>query len=273
MTAVVAMIVPTLAACQSSDTTGSNSNPRPDTSNTRSATARALSKSGPGVRVRGAVSAASLAAVLEQAVQARAWVEQLWPQQVAAFGTVQIVIATTDAQFAALRGGAPGTDDLAASTTAEGTVILSETALQLVTAQGRRVVLAHELTHVVLKQTQRGGLPPWIVEGSAEYTAYRSAGLSLARACPTLRAQVHSGDIPSLPPTKDLFSGSSRQSAYQQAHAYMSFLIARFGLAAWKRFVISADGAAPGAFSTSFAGAAPAELQTAYSSYLRKVMG
>ncbi len=273
LTAVVAMTVPTLAACQSSDPTGSNSSPRPDTSYTRSATAGALSKSGPGVRVHGAVSGASLDVVLEQAVQARAWVEQLWPQQVAAFGTVQIAIATTDAQFAALRGGAPGTDDLAASTTAEGTVILSETALQLLTAQGRRVVLAHELTHVVLKQTQRRGLPPWIVEGSAEYTAYRWAGLSLARACPTLRAQVHSGDIPSLPPTKDLFSGSSRQSAYQQAHAYMSFLIARFGLAAWKRFVISADGAAPGAFAKSFAGAAPAELQTAYSSYLRKVMG
>lgn len=225
-----------------------------------------------GLRMSGATSRTSLDAFAAQAATARTWVQRIWPQQVAAAGTINVVIAGSQAQFAQLRGGAPLTDDLAASTTSQGTVVVSQTALGAVTDQGRRVVLAHELTHVVLRQTQRVGVPRWIVEGSAEYTAYRWAGLSLAAACPTLRDQVRAGQLPSLPPGDTLFDGSTGQSAYQQAHVYMSFLISRFGLAAWKRFVIQAGTGSQTAFGTTFGGATPSALRGAYLTYLRNVM-
>lgn len=225
-----------------------------------------------GLRISGATSMTSLDALAAQAATARTWVQRIWPQQVAATGTINVVIAGSDAQFAQLRGGAPPTNDLAASTTSQGTVVISQTALGAITDQGRRVVLAHELTHVVLRQTQRVGVPLWIVEGSAEYTAYRWAGLSLGAACPTLRDQVRAGQLPSLPPGDTLFDGSTRQSAYQQAHVYMSFLISRFGLAAWKRFVIEAGTGSQTAFGTAFGGAGPSALREAYLTYLRNVM-
>lgn len=226
-----------------------------------------------GLQVSGSTSRASLDAFAAQAATARTWVERTWPQQVAATGTISVIIADSAARFAQLRGGAPDTDDLAASTTSNGTVIVSQQALSAVTVQGRRVVLAHELTHVVLQQTRRAGLPPWVVEGSAEYTAYRWAGLSLSAACPTLRDQVLAGQVPTLPPGDELFdSSSTQQSAYQQAHAYMSFLVARFGLAAWKRFVLAAGSGSATAFGSTFGGSTPAALRGAYLAYLGKVM-
>lgn len=225
-----------------------------------------------GLWISGATDRAALEAFAAQTATARTWVQRTWPQQVAAAGTIRVVIATSDAQFARLRGGTPVTDDLAASTTADGTVIVSQQALRVITDQGRRVVLAHELTHVVLRQTQRIGVPRWIVEGSAEYTAYRWAGLSLFAACPTLRGQLRAGEQPSLPPVEGLFDGATAQSAYQQAHVYMSFLVARFGPAAWKRFVLAADSGSLTAFVASFGGSTPADLRREYQTYLRAAM-
>lgn len=207
--------------------------------------------------------------MLSEAQTARSWVARTWPRQVAADGTVRLQVAADSAQFARLRGGVPESDELAASTTASGVVVIGPTVVSGLTAQGQRVVLAHELTHVVLHQTARAGLSRWVVEGSAEYTAYRWTGLSLAAACPTLANDVRAGRVPTGPPADTSFSGGQQQRAYQQAHGYMSFLVSRYGLSAWQRFVLQASAGRAGAFADSFGGATPAGLRSAYAAFLR----
>lgn len=225
-----------------------------------------------GLQVTGSVNRAELAQVLAEAQVARTWVARTWPTQVAAAGTVRVQVAADAAQFARLRGGVPESDELAASTTASGDVVVGPAALNELTAQGRRVVLAHELTHVVLRQTARTGLSRWVVEGSAEYTAYRWTGLSLAAACPTLATDVRAGRLPTGPPSDSAFSGSQQQRAYQQAHGFMSFLVARFGIGTWQRFVLRASAGSAGAFEDSFSRATPADLSTAYAAFLRDAL-
>lgn len=225
-----------------------------------------------GLLVSGSVGRATLAQVLAEARVARTWVAGTWSAQVAAAGTVRVQVAADAVQFARLRGRVPESDELAASTTASGDVVLGPAALRELTAQGQRVVLAHELTHVVLRQTARTGLPRWIVEGSAEYTAYRWAGVSLAAACPTLANDVRAGRLPAGPPSDAAFAGGRQQRAYQQAHGYMSFLVERFGLGDWEQFVLRASGGSAGAFGDSFSGATPGGLRTAYTAFLRDAL-
>lgn len=226
-----------------------------------------------GVQVSGTEGTPALSRVLAEADLARTWVARTWPRQVVAAGTVRVLVAADAAQFARLRGAVPESSELAASTTASGDVVLAPAAVRELTAQGRRVVLAHEITHVVLGQAGRTGLPRWVVEGSAEYTAYRWAGLSLAAACVTLAEDMRTGNRPTGPPADGEFSGAHEQSAYQQAHAYMSFLVARFGLPAWQRFVLAADAGSAAAFGDSFSGATPATLAPAYVVFLRRTIG
>ena len=226
-----------------------------------------------GLQVSGSVGHAELTQVLQDAQVAREWVARTWPQQIADAGTVHVQVAADAAQFARLRGGAPESTELAASTTSSGVVVVGPAVVRELTAQGQRVVLAHELTHVVLRQTARSGLPRWVVEGSAEFTAYRWSGLSLAAACPTLAADVRAGRVPVGPPSVAAFSGDQQQRAYQQAHGFMSFLVARFGLTAWEGFVVATSAGSADAFAERFGGASPAGLQTAYAAFLRRTLG
>ena len=249
--------------------------PAPDVSTaatTPSTTAGTVVVRAPGLQVSGSVGRAELMQVLAEAQTARGWVARTWPRQVAAAGTIRLQVAADAAQFARLRGGVPESDELAASTTASGDVVVGPSVVHGLTAQGQRVVLAHELTHVVLRQTARAGLPRWVVEGSAEYTAYRWTGLSLAAACPTLAGDVRAGRVPLGPPTDAAFSGSQQQRAYQQAHGYMSFLVARYGEVAWARFVVAASAGSGDAFGESFGGATPAGLRSAYAAFLRAAL-
>ncbi|NYJ75045.1 hypothetical protein [Allobranchiibius huperziae] len=226
-----------------------------------------------GLQVSGSVGTTQLAQVLAEARVARTWVARTWPTQVAAAGTVRVQVAANAAQFARLRGGVPESDDLAASTTASGEVVIGQAVMQGLTAQGQRVVLAHEITHVVLRQTTRTGLARWVVEGSAEYTAYRWTGLSLGAACPTLAADVRADRLPAGPPPDAAFSGGQQQRAYQDAHAYMSFLVDRFGENAWKQFVLATSSGSTDAFGADFDGATTTGLRAAYAAFLRHTVG
>ncbi|MEO8850182.1 MAG: hypothetical protein ABI360_00485 [Allobranchiibius sp.] len=185
---------------------------------------------------------------------------------------MRIEVASDAAQFARLRGGVPTSPDVVASTTPAGLIVLSRSALETLNVQGRRVVLAHEITHVILKQTTRAGLPKWVVEGSAEFTAYRFTDVSLSDATPVLTAAVRAGKAPSVPPGDASFSGSTTQSAYQQAHGYMAFLVARYGLSAWRRFVVATGEGTDNAFAESFSGASTQTLRPAYAAFLRRTI-
>lgn len=227
----------------------------------------------PGIRVTGSVDRDELSSVLDAARAARSWVERTWPRQTAEAGEVKIQVASNPAQFAQLRGGAPTSPDVVASTTPTGLIVLSRQALGMLNVQGRRVILAHEITHVVLQQTKRAGLPHWVVEGSAEFTAYRFAGVSLAESIRLLTAVVRAGNTPSAPPGNGSFSTNSSQSAYQQAHGYTAFLVDRYGMSAWRQFVVATDNGSETAFADFFSGASVETLRVAYTAFLRSRIG
>lgn len=227
----------------------------------------------PGLAIYGTLDQRDAAAVLSAAKVARSWVERTWPTKVGSAGTVTVRVAGDAAQFEQLRGGPASSGDVVASTTPAGEVILAETVLRTLTAQGRRVVLAHEITHAVLKQTQRTGLPQWVVEGSAEFTAYRFADVPAQAQTPMLARAVRAGDAPSGPPSDGSFSGTSVQLAYQQAHGYMKFLVARYGLNAWRNFVLATISGSDTAFADHFSGASAPNLRAAYAAFLNRTVG
>lgn len=227
----------------------------------------------PGLVIEGSVDQRDLAAVMSAAKVARSWVERTWPTQVASVGTVTVRVAKDAAQFTQLRGGPASSGDVVASTTPGGEVILAQTVLGTLTPQGRQIVLAHELTHAILKQTKRTGLPQWVVEGSAEFTAYRFAGVPEPAQTPLLAKAVLAGTAPSGPPSDASFSGSSVQLAYQQAHGYTNFLVDHYSLNNWRHFVVATGNGSRTAFADSFAGATAAKLRPAYTAFLKVTLG
>lgn len=226
---------------------------------------------GSRVTLIGDVSAAQLQVLSKAAEQAVGWVSQVWGETtVAAHAPLILAAPKTQAEFRALGGGTGEAGQIAATTTPSRLIVISPQLTTEVTAEGVVVVLAHELTHAVLGQGGLTGVPHWVIEGSAEFTAYRPTGLSLAAAAPQLAAAVAKGKAPAGPPDDADFVGSSAdpQQAYQYAYAYCLFLADRFGLPAFTSFVRAADAKTAGAFTTAF-GTSAIQLSGAYASFLR----
>ena len=60
---------------------------------------------------------------------------------------------------------------------------------------GNRDLLTHEVTHVATQGDTRPGAPTWLVEGVAEYTAYRHLRPFALELPPSLRTQVEAGSV------------------------------------------------------------------------------
>ncbi|MEV0202457.1 hypothetical protein [Nonomuraea sp. NPDC050691] len=137
-----------------------------------------------------------------------------------------LVLVPASSAEAARLAGVTGVEGLAAMADGGRVVVVPE-AFGRLTAVGRDVVLAHELTHVA---AGTGGLPPWLYEGFADYVAYRDAGLAVPVAAAELAAEVRAGRTPGhLPGAADFAPGSSRLAAvYQEA-----WLACRF-VAEWR---------------------------------------
>lgn len=181
-------------------------------------------------------------------------------------GPVLIEVPQDEAGFRARGGAAEGGARIAATTTPDGRVVLAPALFTEVTTQGRVVVLTHELTHVALHQADVTGVPRWIIEGSAEFTAYRESGLSLAALAPQVATAVRAGRVPSGPPTDADFSARPA-AAYQEAFVWCRFLVDHFGQARFVGFVRAADDRRSNAFETAF-GSTPAALRAPYTAYL-----
>ncbi|TWE13014.1 hypothetical protein BKA23_1842 [Rudaeicoccus suwonensis] len=219
----------------------------------------------------GDVAAAQLQVLFTAAERAVGWVSQVWGEPtVAAHAPLTLAAPKTLTEFRALGGGTGEAGQIAATTTPSRLIVISPQLTTEVTAEGVVVVLAHELTHAVLGQGGLTGVHHWVIEGSAEYTAYRPTGLGLAAAAPQLATVVAKGQVPTGPPDDAEFSGSSAdpQQAYQYAYAYCLFLADRFGLAAFTSFVRAADARSADAFASAFATSIP-RLSDAYATFLR----
>ncbi|NHN55946.1 hypothetical protein G9U51_09180 [Calidifontibacter sp. DB0510] len=220
--------------------------------------------------VTGAQPAARLAEVLADATTARQRVRAFWG--ITANPAITVLVPRTVEQFQAAGGNGDGSS-VAATALDGGRVVLSPQLFERVDRPGRLVVLTHELTHVLLGQTGLRDVPDWVVEGSAEVTAYDGTRLPFARIAPDLAARVRQGRLPSGPPADAAFAAANPQPAYGEAWAWCGFLVTRFGRAAFTGFVRAVDGAGTAsgttaAFRRAF-GAEPAGLTGAYQAYLR----
>ncbi len=225
----------------------------------------------PAVEVSGDLEPARLTAVADSAQRAAARVRQVWGAG-GRWGEGQrakVIAVRTHARFTEL--GGDSSDQVAATTRSDGVVLISQPALDELTSSGVDAVLAHELTHVRLGTPD--DVPRWMLEGPAEYTAWLTSGLPLARYAPSLRDRVAAGRPPQGPPDDGAFATTTDEAdlraAYQDALAWCAFLVSRHGRARWVATVISAlDGG--GSASDRFAAAygAPGALRSSFRNWL-----
>lgn len=137
---------------------------------------------------------------------------------------IEVVVAGSAEQFAALGGGGP---DIAATTTADR--IMFSPAAGRMSAGDLRIVLRHELFHYAARPDTAADAPVWLTEGVADYVAR-----------PPLTPPVR----PSALPTDALLStpGPQRSAAYDQAWQFASFVAATFGAESLRELYVATCG-------------------------------
>lgn len=159
-----------------------------------------------------------------------------WPRRVVLF-----VPASQQEMAAVLAVPADGLGQIAAITTGQratggpGTtgdrVVLNPATYDTLTALGRRVVLAHETTHVATRAVTRGGVPIWLSEGFADYVGYLDSGVPVGTAARELLAQVRAGEAPAALPVQEDFDPARGQiaAAYEGAWLACRYVAGRVG--------------------------------------------
>lgn len=94
------------------------------------------------------------------------------------------------------------------------------------TATGRRVVLAHEFTHVAVRAVSSAVPALWLQEGLADYVGYRGSGLADTVVVADVLSEVRAGRPPAGLPPDEAFTGDAAAAAYAGA-AGAAVLIAR----------------------------------------------
>ena len=96
---------------------------------------------------------------------------------------------------------------------------------------GRRVVLEHEITHLATRGFTGPGTPIWLVEGLADWVAYRDSGLPAHQVADQLHAALGTGHWPArLPGTADFKAESPRLAlAYEEAWSACRLIAERAG--------------------------------------------
>ncbi|WP_423833090.1 hypothetical protein [Streptomyces manipurensis] len=99
-------------------------------------------------------------------------------------------------------------------------------------AEGRRIILTHEVTHVATRAATTATTPLWLSEGFADRAAYRGSSATPAQAAPALARAVRRGELPGeLPRTEDFAFGGDPEAA---ARAYEgAWLACRLIAAKW----------------------------------------
>ncbi|MER7763321.1 hypothetical protein [Streptomyces sp. NPDC097619] len=159
-----------------------------------------------------------------------------WP------GTVVVLAPGTLGQLAAVLG-APEAEyrGLAAVTTGStgdgpapaDRVAVNPEAYAGLSAAGRRIVLAHEITHVATRDATGPRTPQWLSEGFADWVAYRNGGPPVPAAAAELAREVRAGRLPGdLPADRDFAFGgdpAATARAYQGAWLACRTIAERWG--------------------------------------------
>ncbi|RCG28292.1 hypothetical protein DQ384_24520 [Sphaerisporangium album] len=140
-----------------------------------------------------------------------------------------VLVPATTAQAATL--AAPASVNGLAAVAAADRVIVEPGSFARLSAAGRDVVLAHELTHVATGAATDARTPKWLVEGFADYVGYLRSGIPVRAAAAELAAEVRAGRLPSaLPGPDDFAPGAPRLAqAYEEAWLACRYVAARYG--------------------------------------------
>ncbi len=96
---------------------------------------------------------------------------------------------------------------------------------------GRQVVLTHEVTHVASRDATGPAVPTWLVEGLADYVAYRGLGVPLSTSAGELAADVRAGRLPARLPADQAFAGDDPALAqvYEQSWLAVVLFVRTYG--------------------------------------------
>lgn len=177
---------------------------------------------------------AQLAADLDAAASAVTAVVGRWRTEV-------VVLAPSDTTVMARLVGGAFSDPLALRQVAAVTtgptsgpgavVVVNVTAFASLTQVGRRIVLAHELTHVATRAAGGRSVAEWLTEGFADYVGFRNSGVPTAVAARDVVAAARAGHLPTTLPTAEAFLPAEVDTsvAYQQAWLACRALARRWG--------------------------------------------
>ncbi|MFZ2176308.1 MAG: hypothetical protein WAW17_20165 [Rhodococcus sp. (in: high G+C Gram-positive bacteria)] len=159
-----------------------------------------------------------------------------WP------GRAVVWVAGSQDEFTALVGPDHDGGDIAAVAISDAVgndtsavtgqrIVFSPASSERLTDMTRRAVLRHELTHVAVRGATVDRSPMWMLEGYAEYAAYRGTGEEESRIASALAAQISGGNAPEEFPADTDFvrSGDRGSVAYETAWSINAYVAEKFG--------------------------------------------
>jgi hypothetical protein len=165
---------------------------------------------------------------------------QLWGSRWA--GRALVWVAGSQDEFTALVGPNHDGRDIAAvaisdavdpdaATVSGQRIVFSPASAERLTDVTRRAILRHELTHVAARAETVDRSPMWVLEGYAEYAAYRGTGEPVRQIAPALTAQVGAEGAPTEFPDDTDFSGYGARGsvAYETAWSINAFVAEEYG--------------------------------------------
>jgi hypothetical protein len=202
-----------------------------------------------------------------------------------------VVVPDTQQELAAILGDDTDLTRIAAVATAElprdaagerpvgNRIIVNPPNFRRLGANGRRVVITHEVTHVATRDVSGADVPTWLVEGFADYVGYLGTGLSARAICQELAVDVRAGRVPAaLPADADFDGGNARLAqAYEAAWLAVRLVAERSGRAGLVAFyrAVGRDGTADpvAAAMRTVLHTTPATFTTAWRTYVRGQLG
>jgi len=158
-----------------------------------------------------------------------------WARVVAVWGTSTVqprvhLVAGSEA-LATAAGRSPASVRGLVALTTPDRVLLESTAYTALAPSGRRVVLTHELTHLVTGAAADPDVPVWLEEGFADYVGFLDSGIPVAESAKAAIDQVRrSGRLTQLPQEVAFSAGPSEQAvAYAEAWLMCRWLAERYG--------------------------------------------
>ncbi|MDQ1679371.1 MAG: hypothetical protein QOI42_230 [Frankiaceae bacterium] len=110
-------------------------------------------------------------------------------------------------------------------------VVVNPATFSRLTPLGQRIVLTHEVTHVASRLDTGPSSPSWLVEGLADYVAYRDAGVATRVAARDLVTAARSGGLPAALPSDADFDPTAHDltAAYELSWLACRLIVQRTG--------------------------------------------